>query len=96
MVPVDERPDGLDGDIGREDEVARGDELLRPTLRRLGHQPRTREQPDDHETGERLNQAVEAKPDERDRPGRDPGRRVRCYSMPIAPRDYRATISSRL
>ena len=60
-------------DVGGEDEVTRGDELLRVSLGRVRVQARTREQPHDHEARESLDQAVRAEPDQRDRTGGQPG-----------------------
>src|ERR1700694_1169086 len=73
MMAARQVADALDGDVGREDEVRRGDQALRQLLGALGAAASAREQPDDHEPGERLDQAVRAEADQRDGAGRDSG-----------------------
>ena len=60
-------------DVGREQEEARRDELLRAPLGRMRSHAPAGEEPEDDEARDRLDQAVGAEPDERDRARRDPG-----------------------
>ncbi len=71
MVGSEERPHRLDADVGREDEEADSDKLLRPSLGGLGVTPAHTEAPDDDETCQRLDQGVEAEANQCDRRGRD-------------------------
>ena len=74
MLAADQRADGLDADVRREEEELDRDELLGSLLGGLGHHARAGEAPDDDHAGEPFDGGVEAEADERDRPGHDPGR----------------------
>ncbi|MCD6728188.1 MAG: hypothetical protein LT070_13250 [Solirubrobacteraceae bacterium] len=70
---VDERLDGLEADVRREDEELNRDEPLRAGLRGVAVDAVAGEAPHDYEAGEPLDGGVEPEADERDRPGEDAG-----------------------
>ncbi len=73
MVAAEQRSERLDQDVGDEQRVARRDELLRASLGLLGMGATVSEAPEDDEGGKRLDQAVAAEADQRDRARGDPG-----------------------
>src|SRR5439155_23260837 len=66
-MSADEVANGLGREVRGEYEEARGDRPLRTSLGGLGLEAAPSEQPDDHEAGEGLDQAVGSEADERDR-----------------------------
>ena len=73
MAAVCERARGFDGDVGGEQEEARGDQLLGATFCVAGAAAGAGEEPEHDTAGECLDHAVGTEADQGDRPGGDPG-----------------------
>ena len=71
LMPSDETTGHLDTDVCGENVEADRNQLLRTPLSPLGPDARAGEKPDDHESGKRLDEGVEAESDERDGRGDD-------------------------
>lgn len=71
MSAVNECSDGLDSDVGDEDEIADRDQLLRSTFGGVRVCASRTEAPQNDEAGDALDEAVEPEPDQRDRRGSD-------------------------
>jgi hypothetical protein len=69
--PAGHRAQRLNGEVGSEQEEARGDHLLGATLGTVGVKPSAGEQPNHDAACEHLDQTVDAEPHQRDRPGSD-------------------------
>jgi hypothetical protein len=73
MRPVDQAPGRLERDVGGEQRIGDGDQLLRSALGRLGVDAAGGQEPEDHAARGELDQAVDPERDECDRAGREPG-----------------------